>query len=479
MASLVEYGRRNFAFISVGLQDSSRGEEAFLLRAAVVAAELKVNRLRLADTVGVWNPFQVEATITKLRQSLPELPLGFHAHNDLGMATANTLAARTAGVVSADVTVNGLGERAGNAPLEEVVMAMHVSQGESCGIERDHLRSLAALVARASRRPIPEGKPVTGRAAFRHASGIHVRGWLRDPSTYEAFTPESVGRRGSRIVIGKHSGRAALRHALETQGVEVTATQLTSLLTLVRSNAESRKRPLSLRQLILLAQEVGLKLFVDAATHADMPAMAKLLEFLFEQEADFTPDREKQCRGLALILDNPQLGRIFVARIDGRVVGMVSLLLTVSTAEGAAGAWLEDMVVHPDHRSHGIGSRLLQQAIDEAWGMGVRRITLLTDHDNLTGEAVLSTTWVSPVRNDSLATEAIAGGESGQCLLLAVHCASMKNKSDSESETMKSDSLARRPKSPYFTAPPATHNRQRNAIHSGYRGSCLRPVRRG
>lgn len=126
-----------------------------------------------------------------------------------------------------------------------------------------------------------------------------------------------------------------------------------------------------------------MKLFVDAATHADMPAMAKLLEFLFEQEADFTPDREKQCRGLALILDNPQLGRIFVARIDGRVVGMVSLLLTVSTAEGAAAAWLEDMVVHPDHRSHGIGSRLLQQAIDEVWGMGVRRITLLTDHDNL------------------------------------------------------------------------------------------------
>lgn len=84
-----------------------------------------------------------------------------------------------------------------------------------------------------------------------------MRGWLRDPSTYEAFTPESVGRRGSRIVIGKHSGRAALRHVLETQGVEVTASQLTSLLTLVRSNAERHKKSLSLRQLILLAQEVA------------------------------------------------------------------------------------------------------------------------------------------------------------------------------------------------------------------------------
>jgi homocitrate synthase NifV len=257
MASMVEYGRRSFTFISVGLQDASRGEEAFLLRAAAVAAELRVNRLRLADSIGVWNPFQVQAMITKLRQWKPELSLGFHAHNDLGMATANTLAARVAGASSVDVTVNGLGERAGNAPLEEVVMAMHVSLDECCGIDLRQLRKLAVLVARASRRAIPESKPITGRAAFRHEAGIHVHGWLRDRSSYEAFTPESVGGRGSSIVIGKHSGRATLRYALEAQGVEVTDTQLSSLLTLVRSNAESRKRPLTLRQLVALAREVG------------------------------------------------------------------------------------------------------------------------------------------------------------------------------------------------------------------------------
>jgi homocitrate synthase NifV len=257
LAALVEYGRRSFAFISVGLQDASRGEESFLLRVASVAAELNVNRLRLADTVGVWNPFQVHGVMTRLRQHQPELPLGFHAHNDLGMATANTLAARLAGVISADVTVNGLGERAGNAPLDEVVMALQVSCGDVSGIELDRLPSLAKLVSRASRRIIPENKPITGRAAFCHESGIHVHGWLRDRRAYEAFAPESIGRRGGRIVIGKHSGRDSLRHVLRTQGVQVSDGQLTSLLTLVRTNAERQKRPLSLRQLVSLVQEVG------------------------------------------------------------------------------------------------------------------------------------------------------------------------------------------------------------------------------
>jgi homocitrate synthase NifV len=257
MAYAVEYGRRHFAFVSLGLQDASRSDEMFLMRAATVAAELGVNRLRLADTVGVWNPFQVQSLMAKLRHVAPVLALGFHGHNDLGMATANTVAARVAGASSADVTVNGLGERAGNAPLDEVVMAMQISLKAPCGIDLSQLHALATLVARAARRAIPANKPITGRAAFRHESGIHVHSWLRDRTTYEAFAPESVGHRRSRLVIGKHSGRTALRYALQTQGVEVTATQLSSLLTLVRSTAERRKRPLSVRRLVQLAREAG------------------------------------------------------------------------------------------------------------------------------------------------------------------------------------------------------------------------------
>lgn len=121
---------------------------------------------------------------------------------------------------------------------------------------------------------------------------------------------------------------------------------------------------------------------IESATQADVPAMANLLGLLFRTESDFRPDPEKQRRGLALILDDPRVGRVFVARSDGQVIGMVSLLLTISTAEGAAVSWLEDMVVHPDFQAQGVGTSLLQHAVREAWNLGLKRVTLLTDHDN-------------------------------------------------------------------------------------------------
>ena len=124
------YARQRFAFVSIGAQDASRAAPSFLARCARTARQAGADRFRLADTVGVWNPFQVHAAIPSLRHAAPELALGFHGHNDLGMATANTLAAVMAGAASVDVTVNGLGERAGNAPLEEVVMALRLTLGQ-------------------------------------------------------------------------------------------------------------------------------------------------------------------------------------------------------------------------------------------------------------------------------------------------------------------------------------------------------------
>jgi len=121
---------------------------------------------------------------------------------------------------------------------------------------------------------------------------------------------------------------------------------------------------------------------IEQATAADIPQLADLLTILFTQEADFTPNREKQMRGLRLILDAPDKGCVFVARIDSEVVGMVSLLFTVSTAEGASACWLEDMVVRPDQRRHGLGAQLLQHAVSYAKAMGFVRITLLTDRTN-------------------------------------------------------------------------------------------------
>jgi GNAT superfamily N-acetyltransferase len=121
---------------------------------------------------------------------------------------------------------------------------------------------------------------------------------------------------------------------------------------------------------------------IEPATVDDVPRLAELLAVLFSQEADFMPDRDKQERGLRLIIESPGTGQIFVARKDGEVVGMVSLLFTVSTAEGGPVCWLEDMVVRPDCRRKGLGSRLLQHALDHAQLHGFTRITLLTDRTN-------------------------------------------------------------------------------------------------
>jgi len=121
---------------------------------------------------------------------------------------------------------------------------------------------------------------------------------------------------------------------------------------------------------------------IEPATVDDIPSMAELLAILFTQEADFCPDRQKQIRGLRMILETPAVGQIFVARSNGQVVGMVSLLFTVSTAEGAPVCWLEDLVVRPDHRANGLGGRLLDQAIRYAKAQGIARITLLTDRTN-------------------------------------------------------------------------------------------------
>ena len=170
------------------------------------------------------------------------------------MATANTLAAFEAGVQSADVTVNGLGERAGNAPLEEVAIALRVCLRRPPGVDTRALARLSRLVADAARRPVPASKPVVGQGVFCHESGIHVRGILDDRRTYEPFPPEEVGAAGSRIVLGKHSGTAAVRHVLAGCGVALTPDEVLDLLAAIRRQAvagrtfEPRRNSLTRRE---------------------------------------------------------------------------------------------------------------------------------------------------------------------------------------------------------------------------------------
>ncbi|TVS07808.1 MAG: citramalate synthase [Planctomycetaceae bacterium] len=254
---LIPEARLRFDFVSIGLQDASRADLAFLLESTAAISSLGAHRVRLADTVGVWAPDQVADCVRQVRTVAGALQLGIHAHNDLGMATANSLAAWQAGADSVDVTVLGLGERAGNAALEEVVMAARIAASIDCGIDMQALSGLCHLVSTAACEPIPRRKPIVGRAVFEHESGIHVHAMHRDRRSYEPFPPEEIGATGSHFVLGKHSGTATIRWALAECGIhppdDTTAKRLVAPL---RHLAATRPGPISTGDLKLLYDQL-------------------------------------------------------------------------------------------------------------------------------------------------------------------------------------------------------------------------------
>ena len=224
---------------SVGFEDASRADPAFVAEAARAAQAAGARRVRYADTLGLLDPFQTRQRIAALRAEV-DLEIEIHAHDDLGLATANTLAAAMAGATHASTTVNGLGERAGNAAMEEVVMALRHVHGVECGVRTEALPAISALVARASGRPVAPGKAIVGDAVFSHESGIHVDGLLKDRRNYEAFAPEELGRE-HRLVLGKHSGRAAVIERYARLGLTVAAWQLPTLLARIRAHVAATK----------------------------------------------------------------------------------------------------------------------------------------------------------------------------------------------------------------------------------------------
>lgn len=238
--------------VSVGGEDSSRADENFLQRVIDAAAAAGAFRFRFADTLGVLDPFATEALFRRLR-SRTDLDLEFHGHDDLGLATANTLASLRGGANHASVCVLGLGERAGNAALEQVAAAIPTLRLGSVRTVMAALPQLAAIVAGAAGRPVPPGQPIVGETAFTHESGIHVSGLLRDPETYEALDPEMFGRERT-ILLGKHSGTASLRHAL--RGSDIPEADIPALLVRLRHHAEQVKRPISRNELLSLAAAV-------------------------------------------------------------------------------------------------------------------------------------------------------------------------------------------------------------------------------
>lgn len=245
---IVAYARERGLKVAVGGEDSSRADLDFVCTAVEAADQAGAHRFRFADTLGVLDPFATYAIFRRLCAET-DLELEFHGHDDLGLATANTLAAVKGGATHVSVCVLGLGERAGNAALEEVVTALDRLAGRRTNVIPSRLGSLADLVSVSARQSIPPGKAIVGAAAFTHESGIHVQGLLRDPETYEALDPRRFHRE-HRIVLGKHSGTAAVTYVLESLGLAVDEPQVRAVLDRVRHHAVAVKRAVNVSELL-------------------------------------------------------------------------------------------------------------------------------------------------------------------------------------------------------------------------------------
>ncbi|MBI5920749.1 MAG: homocitrate synthase [Betaproteobacteria bacterium] len=234
--------------VCVGGEDASRSDPEFLFAVVDAVQAAGARRFRFADTLGLLDPFTTHDRVAALR-ARSDLELEMHAHDDLGLATANTLAAVLAGATHINTTVNGLGERAGNAPLEEAVIGLSNLYGMATGVNALLLRQISSLVAKASGRPVPTNKSIVGDSVFTHEAGIHVDGLSKNYLNYQGLDPAEVGRK-HRMVLGKHSGSASVIRAYAELGIQLEEERAQNILSRVRSFAVTSKRSPGFRDLM-------------------------------------------------------------------------------------------------------------------------------------------------------------------------------------------------------------------------------------
>ncbi len=250
---LVPYAYEYGLEVIVGCEDASRADPDFMLQVADAAQAAGACRIRYADTLGVMEPFGVHKAISTLRSAV-DIEIEMHAHDDLGLATANSLAAAVAGATHINTTVNGLGERAGNAPLEEVALGLKKLYNLDTGIDLTQFPALSTLVATASGCPVSWQKSLVGAGVFTHEAGIHVDGMLKDPDTYQGFDPLEVGRH-YKLVVGKHSGVHGVIAAYATMGLNLSPAEARELLPDIRTFAERAKRSPADQELLFIYQK--------------------------------------------------------------------------------------------------------------------------------------------------------------------------------------------------------------------------------
>lgn len=235
----IDYAKKHGLIVELSAEDGSRSDVNFLRSFFSLGADSGADRVCLCDTVGILTPERSYELVAKLRKNV-KIPFGIHCHNDFGLATVNTLAAVKAGVNHVHVTVNGLGERAGNAALEEVVMVLCHLYGFKLSLKTEKLYELSRTVSRLTGVPVQPNKAIVGDNAFTHESGIHTKAILSHPLTYEPLNPETVGFR-RRFIVGKHAGLAGVKAMLEQLNIHPTEEQLTEIFRRVKSLGDKGK----------------------------------------------------------------------------------------------------------------------------------------------------------------------------------------------------------------------------------------------
>ncbi|MBY0540607.1 MAG: homocitrate synthase [Campylobacterales bacterium] len=246
LEEVILQAKKENLFVCIGGEDSSRANNSFLKEIMTLGYELGANRFRYCDTVGILTPHKTYENIKDLCSS-NLLDIEMHTHNDFGMATANAIAGYEAGAISANTTVIGIGERAGNACFEQVLMSLRLL-GKEVNINSKALKSLIKTVSNASNRRIDTNLPIIGRNIFSHESGIHVNGMMKSNQAYEPFTPDEVGLKRA-FPIGKHSGSSTLIYHLKAVGIDPDIDIVQKILPQIREIVTNRKKVLSTNEL--------------------------------------------------------------------------------------------------------------------------------------------------------------------------------------------------------------------------------------
>ncbi len=277
IASMIRFGRQHVGEVEFSAEDAGRTDIAFLCQVCRVAVEAGATVLNLPDTVGYAVPEEYGAMFRQVREYLGDpqgVTLSAHCHDDLGMAVANSLAAVRAGARQIECTINGIGERAGNAALEEVVVALAVrkeSFGVTTGIRLEELFPSSRMLSEITGAAVAPNKAVVGANAFAHEAGIHQDGIIKNPLTYEIISPQSVGVPARSLVLGKHSGRNALRLSLRDLGYEPSDAELVEVYRRVTALADQQK-DVRQRDLVAIAHEVIRRRAVAVGAEAATPA---------------------------------------------------------------------------------------------------------------------------------------------------------------------------------------------------------------